>query len=89
MDSALIREISGILMTLCFMFCYIPQIVKIIKNKSSHDVSLMLILMSLSGYVFGMIYLFAGTFALWFFANYCTGIIMCTILIWSWFKYKK
>ena len=36
----LIREISGIIMTLSFMLCYVPQIMKIFKNRSSKDVSL-------------------------------------------------
>lgn len=71
------------------MFCYIPQIVKIIKNKSSYDVSLMLVLMSMGGYIAGMVYLFTGTFGIWWLMNYCTGLIMCSILIWAWFKYRK
>lgn len=89
MDTTLIKEIAGIVMTLCFMFCYIPQILKICKNKSSKDVSLMLVIMSMCGYISGMIYLFLGDFGLWWFMNYCTGIVMCSILIWAWFKYKQ
>lgn len=89
MDTNLVKEIAGIAMTLCFMFCYIPQILKIYKNKSSRDVSLMLVLMSMGGYISGMVYLFLGDFGLWWFMNYCTGIVMCTILIWAWFKYRK
>jgi uncharacterized protein with PQ loop repeat len=85
----LVKEVAGIIMTLCFMFCYIPQIVKIYKNKSSEGVSLMLILMCIGGYVSGMVYLFLGTFGLWWFMNYCVGLIMCSILVYAWFKYKK
>ena len=85
----IIREVAGIVMTLCFMFCYIPQIVKIFKNKSSRDVSLALILMSIGGYASGMVYLFLGTFGIWWFLNYCVGLIMCSILVYAWFKYRK
>lgn len=85
----IIKEIAGIVMMLCFMLCYIPQIIKIFKNKSSRDVSLMLILMSIGGYIAGMVYMFLGTFGLWWFLNYCTGLIMCSILGYAWFKYKE
>ena len=57
-------EFFGIIMMLAFMFCYVPQIVKIYKNKSSEDVSLMLILMSIVGYISGMIYMFLTAFGL-------------------------
>jgi uncharacterized protein with PQ loop repeat len=84
-----ITEFFGILMMLSFMLCYIPQIVKIYKNKSSEDVSLMLILMSIVGYISGMIYMFMTRFGLWWFLNYCVGLIMCSILVYAWFKFKK
>ena len=85
----LIREIAGMVMTFAFMLCYIPQIIKIFKNRSSHDVSLMLILMSIIGYISGMIYMFLGTFGIWWFLNYCVGLIMCLILVYAWCKYNK
>ena len=85
----IIKEIAGILMMLCFMFCYIPQIVKIFKNKSSRDVSLSLILMSIGGYISAMVYMFLNTFFIWLFINYCVGLVMCTILVYTWFKYRK
>lgn len=84
----IVREISGIIMTVCFMLCYVPQIMKIFKNRSSKDVSLGLITMSICGYVAGMIYLFTGTFGVWWLLNYLNGIIMCLILIYAWCKYK-
>ena len=89
MSIEIIKEIAGILMMLCFMFCYIPQIVKIFQNKSSRDVSLTLILMSIGGYISGMVYMFLNIFFIWLFINYCIGLVMCTILIYAWFKYNK
>jgi uncharacterized protein with PQ loop repeat len=84
-----ITELFGIIMMLSFMLCYIPQIVKIYKNKSSEDVSLMLILMSIIGYISGMIYMFLTSFGLWWFLNYCVGLIMCSILVYAWFKFRQ
>lgn len=89
MNNTIIREVAGLIMTICFMFCYVPQIIKIFKNKSSHDVSLGLILMSIGGYISGMVYLFTGTFGLWWFTNYCVGLVMCSILVWAWFRYRR
>jgi len=82
-------EFFGIIMTVAFMFCYVPQIIKIFQNKSSKDVSLMLILMSIVGYISGMVYMFLTTFGLWWFMNYSVGLIMCSILVFAWFKFKK
>jgi uncharacterized protein with PQ loop repeat len=84
-----IAEFFGILMMLSFMFCYVPQIVKIYNNKSSEGVSLTLIIMCIIGYISGMIYMFLTSFGLWWFMNYSVGLIMCSILIYAWFKYKK
>lgn len=85
----IIREIAGAIMTICFVFCYVPQIIKIFKNKSSKDVSLALILMSIAGYISGTVYMFMGTFGIWWFLNYCVGLVMCSILVYAWFKYHK
>jgi uncharacterized protein with PQ loop repeat len=85
----IVREVSGFLMIACFMLCYLPQIIKIYKNKSSKDVSITLVFMSMGGYLFGMVYLFTSTFGLWWFINYVVGIVMCTILAFAWFKFRK
>lgn len=79
----------GILMTVCFMCCYIPQIYKIWKNKSSNDLSVLMIFLSLGGYISGIIYNITTGFQFWLFANYSSGITMCSVLIFFWFKYKK
>lgn len=76
------------LMTLSFMFCLIPQIVKIIKTKSSKDISPHMILLSMSGYFFGLIYMFMTTFGLWWFLNYVTGMFTASVLLYFWNKNK-
>lgn len=85
----LLREASGILMMVFFILCYIPQIIKIYRNKSSKDVSLMLILMSIGGYICGMVYMFLTTFGIWWFLNYLAGLTSCIVLTVAWFKYRK
>ena len=85
----IIREFAGIAMAMCFMFCYVPQIIKIAKTKSSKDVSLSLIFMCMGGYAFGLLYMFLTSFALWIFLNYAFGLVMSSILIYTCFKYKK
>jgi uncharacterized protein with PQ loop repeat len=84
----IVREASGFLMIACFMLCYLPQIYKIYKNKSSRDVSIALVFMSMGGYIFGMVYLFTSTFGLWWFVNYVVGLVMCTLLAHAWYKFK-
>ena len=85
----LIRDISGAIMTLSFMSCYIPQIIKIIKTKSSSDLSPSMIFLGLSGYVFGMVYMITNVFGLWWFLNYLTGIISSFVLLYYWYKHRN
>ena len=87
MDS--IGEFFGALMVLSFICCYIPQIIKMIKNKSSKDVSLLMIALTALGYTSGLVYMFSTEFGIWWFLNYVIGLIMCTILTYCWFKYDK
>jgi uncharacterized protein with PQ loop repeat len=84
----LIAQVAGMLMTLCFMFCYVPQIIKIYKSKYSKGLSLTLVIMSICGYVCGMIYMFLTEFGIWWFMNYCVGLLMCCVLVYAWFKYR-
>jgi uncharacterized protein with PQ loop repeat len=83
-----IKELSGAIMTISFMLCYLPQIIKIVKTESSTDVSPWMIVLGLSGYVFGMIYMLTNIFGIWWFLNYFTGIISSFILLYYWYKHK-
>jgi uncharacterized protein with PQ loop repeat len=85
----IIKELAGFIMVFSFMFCYVPQIVKIYQNKSSEGVSLMLVVMCIVGYIAGLVYMFMTAFGIWWFLNYAVGLIMCCILLHAWFKYKK
>lgn len=85
---ALVRDVSGAIMTVSFMLCYLPQIIKIIKTESSTDLSPSMIFLGLSGYIFGMIYMLTNVFGIWWFFNYFTGIISSFVLLYYWFKHK-
>jgi len=84
----ILREVCGILMTLSFMSCFLPQIIKIIKTKSSSDLSPLMIILSMSGYIFGLLYMYHNVFGLWWVMNYVTGIITSGVLLYFWYRNK-
>jgi len=85
---SIIRDLSGAIMAISFMLCYLPQILKIIKTQSSSDISPTMIFLGLSGYIFGMIYMFLNVFGTWWFLNYLTGIISSLFLLYYWYKHR-
>jgi uncharacterized protein with PQ loop repeat len=84
----LIKEVSGLLMAVSFMSCYLPQILKIWKTKSSSDISPLMIYFGLLGYIFGLIYMFTNVWGLWWFANYFSGIITSIALLYFYYRHK-
>jgi len=84
----IIKDLSGAIMAISFMLCYLPQILKIIKTQSSSDISPTMIFLGLSGYIFGMIYMFLNVFGTWWFLNYLTGIISSLFLLYYWYKHR-
>jgi uncharacterized protein with PQ loop repeat len=85
----IVREVAGFVMVFSFMFCYLPQIIKIYKTKSSEGLSLMLVLMCIVGYASGLVYMFLTSFGIWWFLNYLVGLVMCLVLTHAWFKYHR
>jgi uncharacterized protein with PQ loop repeat len=86
---SLARDVSGAIMAIGFMSCYIPQIARIIKTRSSADISPLMIIFGLIGYIFGMIYMFLNVFGLWWFFNYTSGIVTSLVLFYYWFKHRN
>jgi uncharacterized protein with PQ loop repeat len=86
---SVIRDISGAIMAISFMLCYLPQILKIIKTRSSADISPTMIFLGLSGYIFGMVYMFLNVFGTWWFLNYTTGIISSSFLLYYWYRHRN
>ena len=82
------RDVSGAIMAIAFMLCYLPQILKIVRTQSSTDVSPAMIILGLVGYIFGMIYMFLNVFGLWWFLNYLTGLVSSSFLLYYWYKHR-
>ena len=79
----------GFIMTFGFIFCYVPQIIKIIKNKSSKDISLIMYIMSVIAYISAIFYMFFVQFAPWLLVNYVSGIVLCGVIVFCYFRYKE
>lgn len=84
----IIKQVAGAGMTISFMMCYVPQIIRIIKFESSTDVSPLMIFLGLSGYTFGLLYMSCTAFGIWWFLNYTTGIFTSLVLLYFWYKHK-
>lgn len=84
-----IKETAGLFMMMSFMLCLVPQIIKIVKTKSANDLSPYMIVLSMSGYLFGLIYMFLTGFGLWWFLNYTTGMVTASVLLYFWYIYKN
>ena len=84
------EEALGIVLSISFSVAYIPQIVKMIRRKSSKDVSLIMLLINALGYYCGLGYvLLKGVDAYWFVFNYTAGFIMTFLCIVVWGIYRR
>tara|TARA_Y100000361_G_C11161642_1_gene347803 strand:- start:927 stop:1184 length:258 start_codon:yes stop_codon:yes gene_type:complete len=79
----------GILLTVCFSGAYIPQIIKIIRNRSSNDVSFIMLLVNFVGYSAGLLYvIFQRNPGFWLWVNYSLGLIATFICMIIWRIYN-
>jgi len=86
----IIKQLSGISLSLAFSIAWIPQIYRIYRNKSSRDVSLWMLLLSAVGYASGLTYVITNDIArLWVVVNYTSGLFMTFITVLAWWKYRK
>ena len=78
----MIKQFFGILLALSFSIAYFPQISKIIKTKSSKDVSLGMLTINAVGYTSGIIYIaLCQSNAFWLWINYSLGLTMTILCI--------
>ena len=88
--SEIIKQTSGILLSVCFAIAYFPQIIRMIRNKSSKDVSLGMLILNLVGYSSGLIYVTTNEIArFWVVTNYTSGIIMTILTVFFWKYYIR
>jgi hypothetical protein len=85
----LIYQISGLAMAFCYLFCGIPQILKIIKTKSAVDISVGSIGLMISGHIFSIIYATYGTNNMWTFICAIGSLLSAITLLILWSKYGK
>ena len=79
----------GVVYNVCFIGCFIPQIVKSVRTKSVEDVSIMLCVMSIVGYMAALGYaLMKFGFDPLLCTNYILSGISVMVMIAVYFKYK-
>ena len=83
----LIYQLSGIMMTFCYLFCTIPQIIKTFKTKSAKDISIGSLGLVVSGHIFSIIYATYGSNNMWTFVCALGGLFSAIIMIILWNKY--
>ena len=77
--------IYGIILTICFTTSFIPQIIKMWRNKSSKDVSFFMLLLQVIGYFCGVMFLIIeGIESLMLEVNYYSGLCIATITMIGW-----
>ena len=78
--------IYGIILTICFTTSFIPQIIKMWKNKSCKDVSIYMLLLQVIGYFSGVMFLIIeGIESLLLSFNYYSGLFIAIITTMGWF----
>lgn len=85
----LIYQVSGLLMTFCYLICTIPQIIKIIKTKSAKDISIGSLGLVISGHILSIVYATFGSDNIWAFVCAMGGLLSATIMIILFSKYGK
>ena len=78
--------IYGIILTICFTTSFIPQIIKMWKNKSCKDISIYMLLLQVIGYFSGVMFLIIeGIESLLLSFNYYSGLFIAIITTMGWF----
>ena len=79
----------GLLLIVCFSGAYIPQIYKMVKNRSSRDVSIIMLGVNVIGYLSGLFYLIIqNNPGFWLWLNYSFGLVSTIICMIIWRKYE-
>ena len=74
------NELSGILMAICFVVCYIPQIAKILKTKSVASISVGMYSIAALGNLFGIFYSLNNGEMVWLLVDSIICLILISIL---------
>ncbi|MBO7692227.1 MAG: PQ-loop repeat-containing protein [Methanobrevibacter sp.] len=79
---------------ICFASCALPQVIKALKTKSTNDISLFYIILSIFGNIFSAIYIFGTNYISGYwqwpqYFNYGTALTLIIILLVIKRKYDK
>ena len=83
-----VRECSGAIMSICCMTAALPQIFKVLKTKHATDLSPYSMSIGLVCGVSGLVYTLTGPYGVWLVLNCLSAIILQTVLLVCWSKYK-
>jgi uncharacterized protein with PQ loop repeat len=89
MIKELIYQVSGLLMTFCYLICTVPQIIKTYKTKSAKDISAGSLGLVVSGHIFSIVYATFGSNNIWVFVCALGGLLSSVIMLILWSKYGK
>jgi uncharacterized protein with PQ loop repeat len=89
MIKELVYQVSGLLMTFCYLICALPQIVKTFKTKSAKDISAGSLGLVVSGHIFSIVYATFGSNNIWVFVCALGGLLSSVIMLILWSKYGK
>lgn len=89
MIKELIYQVSGLLMTFCYLICTVPQIIKTYKTKSAKDISACSLGLVVSGHIFSIVYATFGSNNIWVFVCALGGLLSSVIMLILWSKYGK
>jgi uncharacterized protein with PQ loop repeat len=83
-------KLFGIIYSLCFIICYIPQIIKLIQTKKSGDISISLFTLSVFGYISALVYVLTeiGNDVV-LILNYSICLLFCLVIIFLSMKYRE
>jgi uncharacterized protein with PQ loop repeat len=80
---------SGILMTFCYLFCGVPQIIKTFKTKSAKDISIWSVCIVAVGHASAIVYASFGYNNFWLFVCYFGGLVTAATMLYLWIRYGK
>jgi len=79
----------GILYSICFFICYLPQLYKTLVYKNVEGLSIWMFVLSLLGYIFMLLFMIYDIGFNWGMTiNVAYGIPFCALIIYSINKYK-
>lgn len=81
-------DIFGILMTTCFVLCYVPQIIKIAETKSVGDISPLMYIIAALGNLFAVSYGLGPGGKIWLVIESAACFSLICVILGLWNRYK-